>query len=83
MFIVLLISTNKHIILQLLAFWTLPTILFLIFRNNISETGFCLRLQVKPTQLGPLDRTSPYLRTAVPTQDRIYKSKATKIISGS
>jgi hypothetical protein len=40
----------------------LKTALF-IFQNNVSETGFCLRLQVKPTQLGPIDRASPYLRT--------------------
>jgi hypothetical protein len=29
--------------------------------HNVSETGFCLRLQVKPTQLGPIDRASPCL----------------------
>jgi hypothetical protein len=39
-----------------------------LFKNIVSETGFCLRLQVKPTQLGPIDRASPYLRTPVPTQ---------------
>jgi hypothetical protein len=33
--------------------------------HNVSETGFCLRLQVKPTQLGPIDRASPYLRTQI------------------
>jgi hypothetical protein len=27
-----------------------------IFLNNVSETGFCLRLQVKPIQFGPIDR---------------------------
>jgi hypothetical protein len=32
------------------------------FSNNVSETGFCLRLQVKPTQLGPIDRAIPHLR---------------------
>jgi hypothetical protein len=32
-------------------------------KHNISETGFCLRLQVKPTQFVPIDRASPYLRT--------------------
>jgi hypothetical protein len=31
-------------------------------KHNVSETGFCLRLQVKPTQLGPIDRDSPCLR---------------------
>jgi hypothetical protein len=34
--------------------------------NNVSEIGFCLRLQVKLTQLGPINRASPYLRTPVP-----------------
>jgi hypothetical protein len=37
------------------------TVLF-IFQNNVSETGFYLRLQVKPTQLGPIDRASPDFR---------------------
>jgi hypothetical protein len=31
-------------------------IVLFIFQNNVSETEFCLRLQVKPTQLGPIDR---------------------------
>jgi hypothetical protein len=30
------------------------------------ETGFCLSLEVKITQLGPIDRASPHLRTSVP-----------------
>jgi hypothetical protein len=34
-----------------------------ISKHNVSETGFCLHLQVKPTQLGPIDRASPYLKT--------------------
>jgi hypothetical protein len=34
-----------------------------ISKHSVSETGFCLRLQVKPTQLGPIDRAGPYLRT--------------------
>jgi hypothetical protein len=29
-------------------------------KHNVSETGFCLRVQVKPTQLGPIDRASVY-----------------------
>jgi hypothetical protein len=28
-------------------------------KHNVSETGFRLRLQVKPTQLGPIDKASP------------------------
>jgi hypothetical protein len=37
-------------------------------KHNVSETGFCLRLQVKPTQLGLIDRASPYLRTPIPAR---------------
>jgi hypothetical protein len=36
------------------------------FYHDVSETELCLRLQVKPTQLGPIDRASPHLRTPVP-----------------
>jgi hypothetical protein len=48
------------------------TLLDIIYRpvyfskHNVSETGLCLRLQVKPTQLGPIDRASPHLRTPIP-----------------
>jgi hypothetical protein len=31
-------------------------------KHHVSETGFCLRLHVKPTLLGSIDRASPYLR---------------------
>jgi hypothetical protein len=66
---------------QILCFWTLCIVLFLykapscfciehrpifISIHNVSETGFCLLFQVKPTQFGPIDRASPYLRTPVP-----------------
>jgi hypothetical protein len=27
-------------------------------KHKVSETGFCLRLQVEPTQLGPIERGS-------------------------
>jgi hypothetical protein len=36
-------------------------------KHNISEAGFCPRLQVEPTQLRPIDRASPCLRTQVST----------------
>jgi hypothetical protein len=42
-------------------------------QHNVSETGFCFRFQVEPTQLGPIDRASPYLQTPEPTQDGVYK----------
>jgi hypothetical protein len=32
-------------------------------KHNVSETGFCLRLQVKPTQFGPIHRASPEIGT--------------------
>jgi hypothetical protein len=38
-----------------------------ISKHNVSETGICLRLQVKSTQLGQIYRASPYIRTPVPT----------------
>jgi hypothetical protein len=60
-------------------FWTLSIVLFYLFKTyNVSETGFCLRLKVKPTQLGPIDRASPYLQTLSPTQDRIYDYKLSR-----
>jgi hypothetical protein len=51
-------------------FWTLSIFLSLsksysvyISKCNISETGFCLHLQGKPTQLGPVNRASPEIAT--------------------
>jgi hypothetical protein len=38
---------------------------FLFKPHNVSETGFCLRLQVEPSQLGPIDRASPYMRNVL------------------
>jgi hypothetical protein len=37
-----------------------------ISKDNVSEIGFCFRLQIKPTQKGSVDGASPYLRTPVP-----------------
>jgi hypothetical protein len=55
-------------LVQILCFWTLSIILSLskkrpvyFSKRNVSETGFCLHLQVKPTQSGPIDRASPRL----------------------
>jgi hypothetical protein len=51
-------------LVQILCFWKLSiSCLYLQCHHNVSKTEFCLRLQVKPTQLGPIDRASPYLRT--------------------
>jgi hypothetical protein len=38
---------------QLLTFWTLSIILFLLFKNDIAETELCLHPQVKAYSLGP------------------------------
>jgi hypothetical protein len=32
-------------------------------KHNVSENGFCLRLQVRSTELAPIDRASLYFRT--------------------
>jgi hypothetical protein len=36
-------------------------------KHDVSETWFCLRLQVEPTKLGPIEKACLYLRTGVPT----------------
>jgi hypothetical protein len=47
---------------QILCFWTLSIVPVLFSSNhNVSETEFCLRLQVKPTQLGPINRARAYI----------------------
>jgi hypothetical protein len=48
---------------NLLCFCTLSIVLFLFKTHGVSETAFGLRVQVKPTQLVPIDRASPYHRT--------------------
>jgi hypothetical protein len=35
----------------------------MLTKYSVSEIGFYLHPQVKPTQLGPIDRASPYLQT--------------------
>jgi hypothetical protein len=52
-------------------------------KHNVSETGFCLHLQVKPIQLGPIDRATPYLRTSVTLclSAQPYNLHATQILS--
>jgi hypothetical protein len=46
-----------------------------ISKLNVSETGFCLRLQVKRTHLSSIDRarTYVYVRTLSQHQDRVYR----------
>jgi hypothetical protein len=51
--------------------------------HNVSETGFCLRLQVKPTQLDPIDRASPYLRTSMSVTQEFHKIRTPQTICES
>jgi hypothetical protein len=44
-----------------------PLFCFYLKYTKVAEIGLCLRLQVEPTQLGSIDRASPYLRTPAPT----------------
>jgi hypothetical protein len=50
------------ICIQLLCFWALSIALFLFKTHNVSEAGLGILLQVEPTQMGPIDRATPYLR---------------------
>jgi hypothetical protein len=59
-------------LIQQLYFWTLSSSSFVSFRF-VSDTVFCLRLQVEHTQLGPIHGASPYLRPRAPTQDTLFK----------
>jgi hypothetical protein len=52
-------ACDDGILIQLLWYWRLSIILFLFKTHYISETGFCLLLQVEPTQLGPIERANP------------------------
>jgi hypothetical protein len=52
-------------------FWTL-SIALLLFKTHVSETGFCLRLQVELTQLGLIDIASPYLRAPDSESEFLY-----------
>jgi hypothetical protein len=52
-------------------------------KHNVSETGLFLRLQVKPTQLGPVDRASPYLRVPIPAPSWVYKASTSQTICES
>jgi hypothetical protein len=64
---------KNHILKTVVVFLNIAHCPVLFKTHNISETGFCLRLQVDPNQLGPIDRVTPYFWTPAPTQDRIYK----------
>jgi hypothetical protein len=52
-------------------------------KHNFSETEFCLRVQVKRTRLGPIDRVIRYYWTPALTQDVVYKPSTEQIICES
>jgi hypothetical protein len=47
---------DDGILIQLLCFRTLYIVPLLFKTHNVSETGFCLCLQVEPTQFGDRDQ---------------------------
>jgi hypothetical protein len=47
--------SSTDVTTQVLCFWTLSIVLFL-FKTYVSDTGFCIHLQIEPTRLGPIDR---------------------------
>jgi hypothetical protein len=51
-----------------------PSVVYL--KHDVSETGFCLRLEVIPTQLSPIDRASIW--TSAPTPNRVYNTNTTR-----
>jgi hypothetical protein len=53
------IKTTDHTSIMLLDIIHHPVYI----SKHVLETRFCLRLQAKPTQLDPIDRANPYLRT--------------------
>jgi hypothetical protein len=52
--------------------WWLSITQFLFKTHDTSETGFCLHLQVEPTQFDPIVRASPHIQTSAPK----WKSKS-------
>jgi hypothetical protein len=56
---------------------TAITILDIFYlKLNVSETGLCLRLKVKPAQFGPIDSPSLYIRTPATHQCRANIAQA-------
>jgi hypothetical protein len=50
-------------------------------KHDVSDTGFCLRLQVEPTHVGPIDRASVWPRK--PATTRIVFIKSTQAVNES
>jgi hypothetical protein len=63
--IIMLKNRYIQILVQILCFLDIIRRPFYFSKRNVSETRFCLSFQLKPTQLGPIDRAGHYLRTPV------------------
>jgi hypothetical protein len=53
-------TINGNFQIITITFWAVSIALSL--KHDVSDTGFCLRLQVDPTPVGPTERVSPCLR---------------------
>jgi hypothetical protein len=52
-------------------------------KHDVSETWFCLRLEMVWTQLSPIGRDSLSLRTSAPTPHRVYNTNQQRPLSSS
>jgi hypothetical protein len=50
-------------------------------KHNVSETEFCLHLQVKPTQLGQIDRAEPEDGDRIQFPKRVLTEKQDNILN--
>jgi hypothetical protein len=66
---------DEGILRQLLTFCTLSLALFFYLEKRFGDWYLPPSSGIMHTQLGPVDRASPYLRTPEPTHDRKYKQK--------
>jgi hypothetical protein len=48
-----------------------------LIKNYVSQTGICLRPQVEPTLLSPIDRAGSYLWTDWAQQSKFYLTTVT------
>jgi hypothetical protein len=70
------ISTNimlLHIIHRPVFIWKHRPVY--ISKHNVSETGFCLRFQVKPTRLGPIVELVPNCNEAINKKSSFFRHK--------
>jgi hypothetical protein len=49
-------------------------------KHNVLEIGFCLLLQVKPAQLGLVDRATPYFRNFGSISSFVFKVHGSKLL---